>query len=217
MSTAVQLTLNRSIEKCGTPSALSRQNASMKAFTVYDIITDAMIMSIPILLLWDVKVSLRRKLALGGILCLSVFMVIIAVIRISAGKLPNGQVDICWIFMWHQIECCVAVIVVSVSAFRALFVAKQAGKYNARAIGSGPREKSGRSWAHSKASTLFHKGKEISGKSSRGKHEELCEAPMPVFDVEASPKRWSSSAKEDSAHSEGSLEEVIELPLHTNV
>lgn len=52
-------------------------------------------------------------------------MIIIAIIRIAAGNVSHGQVDAAWAIFWLQVEASVAVMVVSVSAFRALFVARQ--------------------------------------------------------------------------------------------
>ena len=81
-----------------------------------------LVISIPVLLLWRVRISLRQKLSLGALMSLSVFMVIISIIKVSAGDFINGQVDSTWALFWLQVEAEVAVIVVSVTAFRALFV-----------------------------------------------------------------------------------------------
>lgn len=86
--------------------------------------------SIPIALLWHVQISLRRKVALCTVLCLSIFTIITAVIRIAGGNISQGQVDSAWVNFWEQAEAAVAIIVVSVSAFRALYVAHRASKQN---------------------------------------------------------------------------------------
>ena len=62
------------------------------------------VLTIPILLLWGVQISLHRKLALGTILCLSVFTMIICIIRISGGNTVNGQIDTAWVIFWLQVE-----------------------------------------------------------------------------------------------------------------
>ena len=86
------------------------------------------VISIPVILLWNVQISLRRKLALWGILCLGIFTMITAVIRVAGGNINHGQVDTSWAIFWLQTEAAVAVIVVSMTAFRALFVAHRALK-----------------------------------------------------------------------------------------
>ena len=50
-------------------------------------------------------------------------MVIVTIVRI-AGMKPrgSGSVDIVWLAFWQQQECSIAVLMVSVSAFRSLFV-----------------------------------------------------------------------------------------------
>lgn len=50
-------------------------------------------------------------------------MIVFAIIRVAAADTINGDVDSIWVVFWFQIETSVAVIMVSVSAFRALFVA----------------------------------------------------------------------------------------------
>ena len=84
--------------------------------------------SVPVLLLWNVQISPRRKFALWGVLCLSIFTAITAIITIAGGNTSHGQVDSAWVIFWQQAEAAVALIVVSVSAFRALFVARKASK-----------------------------------------------------------------------------------------
>ena len=120
----------RIIVECTTAGALARENGTLYASVVLDVVTDSLLISIPILLLWNVQISLRRKMILGGILCLSVLMIIIAIVRVATGKNAKGQVDTAWVIFWLQAEACVALMVVSVSAFRALFVAQRASKYN---------------------------------------------------------------------------------------
>ena len=78
--------------------------------------------SIPVLLLWRVQIRLRKKLALGSLLCLSIFLVIISIIKVAAGDFINGQIDTTWAVFWLQAEASVAVIVSSITIFRSLFV-----------------------------------------------------------------------------------------------
>ena len=88
-----------------------------------DITTDALVVSIPIVLLWRVRINFRQKIGLGTLLCLSLVMAIIAIARMSGINLTSKNVDIVWLAFWQQQECSVAVIMISISAFRSLFVA----------------------------------------------------------------------------------------------
>lgn len=64
----------------------------------------------------------RQKFGLGVFLCLNVCMIIVAIIRIS-GLHYHGTFDNTWIFLWQQVESCVAVTMISLTAFRLVFVA----------------------------------------------------------------------------------------------
>ncbi|KAL8702465.1 MAG: hypothetical protein Q9201_004370 [Fulgogasparrea decipioides] len=118
----------RILVKCVTPGALKRQNATLKAVTILDILSDAFIITIPIALLWRVKIDLRRKFGLGAMLCLSVFTIVIAIVRISGGNTADGQVDSSWVIFWLQMEAAVAVMVASIAAYRALFIFERSHK-----------------------------------------------------------------------------------------
>ena len=80
------------------------------------------VVSFPVTLLWKVRMNMRQKLGLGSSLCLSFVMVIVAVIRISGARLPSGLPDFVWLSFWQQQECSIAVTMVSLAAFRSLFV-----------------------------------------------------------------------------------------------
>lgn len=80
---------------------------------------------IPIRLLWRINLDFRQKLVLGATLCLSIVMIIICIIRISAIRIGHKSVDIVWLNFWNQIEACTALIIVSLSAFRSFFVTRE--------------------------------------------------------------------------------------------
>lgn len=64
----------------------------------------------------------EQKLGLAAFLCLQVLMIIIAIIRIS-GFIYHNAFDEGWVYMWQQIEACVSVSTISLTAFRIMFVA----------------------------------------------------------------------------------------------
>ncbi|KAL8662845.1 MAG: hypothetical protein Q9202_004359 [Teloschistes flavicans] len=116
------------VVKCVTSSALKRQNDTLKAVTILDIISDAFIISIPVALLWRVQIEMRRKIGLAAMLCLSVFTIITAIVRISGANTVGGQVDSAWVIFWLQAEAAVAVMVASIAAYRALFISERSQK-----------------------------------------------------------------------------------------
>ena len=92
--------------------------------TTVDIFSDIVVLSFPTILLWRVCVGVRQKFALGLSLCLSIIMIIVAVVRIVGIRLTDDQLDIVWLAFWQQQTSSIAVILVSLSAVHALFVAK---------------------------------------------------------------------------------------------
>lgn len=90
--------------------------------TLTEYLSSTVVITIPLALLWRVRIPLQRKLMLGGILSLSVFTMIVSIVRIAGADLPNGLVDSAWVNFWLQIEAAVAVSIVSISAYRSLFV-----------------------------------------------------------------------------------------------
>ncbi|KAI4273787.1 MAG: hypothetical protein L6R38_006249 [Xanthoria sp. 2 TBL-2021] len=112
----------RVLVKCSTPAAFARQNSLIQAAAVLDIFTDILIIIIPVALLWRVRISLRRKILLMFILGLSIFTIIVSVVRIAGANYPNGSVDSAWVTFWLQLEAAVAVIIVSITSYRSLFV-----------------------------------------------------------------------------------------------
>ena len=88
-----------------------------------DIIGDLLVLSLPIIILWRVRISIRQKIGLAFSLCLSCVMVIVTIVRIAGMQHGgNGNVDIVWLAFWQQQECSIAILMVSISAFRPLFV-----------------------------------------------------------------------------------------------
>ena len=54
-------------------------------------------------------------------------MIIVCIIKVSAGDTINGQVDTTWVVFWYVVEAAGAVVMVSVTAFRSLFTADTPG------------------------------------------------------------------------------------------
>lgn len=86
-----------------------------------------MIILIPIRLLWAVRIKPRQKFFLGIFLSLNLFMAITASVRVSGLK-SHGTFDEVWLFLWQQIEACVAVAMISLTAFRSVYVASAASR-----------------------------------------------------------------------------------------
>lgn len=128
--------------KCISPYYIRRTTAVEATTIVFDIITDLMILAIPPYLIWKVRISRRQKLGIAFFLCLSISMVVIAIIRISQVHSPTYNI---WATFWQQLEGCVAILMVSLTAFRTLFVTSPSSesqeKAAARQHGDGYRKR----------------------------------------------------------------------------
>ena len=94
---------------------------------ILDVGTDLLIVSLPIRLLWSVKIKMRQKVIIGVFLSLNLFMAFTASVRVSGLKF-RGTFDEVWLFAWQHIEASVAVAMISLTAFRSVFVAADASR-----------------------------------------------------------------------------------------
>lgn len=63
------------------------------------------VISIPVSLLWKIKMPLRQKLALMGIFSLTLFVVIISIVRVAVIRISDRvNVDQTWLFVWANVE-----------------------------------------------------------------------------------------------------------------
>jgi hypothetical protein len=86
-----------------------------------DVVTDVLILIVPMLLLWPLQLALRRKLVLMGMMSLSAFMIAIAIVRVTGAQLPNGVVDTSWLVFWSGMESAVSVLMVSLLVLKSMF------------------------------------------------------------------------------------------------
>ena len=103
---------------------------------------------IPVMLLWNVKIKRSQKLLLGLFLCLSICMIIVAIVRISRLPLSHESIDVQWAIFFQQVEVSISVMTVSLTAVRSLLGVK--------AMNS--REKKERLWYSYRRIALLKKG-----------------------------------------------------------
>ena len=82
-------------------------------------------MMIPIYLLWHIQITLRQKIVVGAFFCLSIMMILTAVIRVLGIHSNRDKDNHNWQIFWQVAEACIAVSMVSLSAFRSFFVAHE--------------------------------------------------------------------------------------------
>lgn len=129
------------------------------------------VMIIPIYLLWHVQIKIRQKLALAVSLCLSIMMVILAIVRISRFRSSSSTIDFTWDIFWQFAESCTAVTMVSFTAFRSLFVA--------HATQQSPKKSSYSSWRYPRAEKRQRDAEALDGESQE--MQSLPERPRPAL------------------------------------
>ena len=119
------------IAKCEGKEEGARAVKSTIIGATFDILSDILIASLPICLLWRAKVSRRQKVGLSMTLSLSFAMAIVALIRTIGFHLSGGEIDLVWLVFWQQNECNIAVWMFSITAFRSFFVTSRSngGEY----------------------------------------------------------------------------------------
>ncbi|KAF2638190.1 hypothetical protein P280DRAFT_431316 [Massarina eburnea CBS 473.64] len=90
-----------------------------------DIVTDLMIISIPIVLLQMTQLHIQHKLRLTLVLCLSTACIVLSIVRMAGGVTLNvfarNQFSLTWVSFTIHCEAAVAVMAGSVPALHALF------------------------------------------------------------------------------------------------
>ncbi|RAH63771.1 uncharacterized protein BO66DRAFT_444629 [Aspergillus aculeatinus CBS 121060] len=112
-------------EQCSKPYHIRWQNGTFWANCAGDVITDLLILSIPTLIVWNVRISLTKKLILLGIFAASMVIVAVAIIRVVTNHALDHNMDMTWLWMWSFIEMGTAIMISCVASFRQLFVTSQ--------------------------------------------------------------------------------------------
>ncbi|MCJ1285361.1 hypothetical protein MMC26_004701 [Xylographa opegraphella] len=91
-------------------------------FSVFaDILTDLLLLSIPVSVLAQLQVSGYQKCVIGLVLCCSVFMIAIAILR-GVATYIRGTSDQVWTLFWINTQANVAIIMVCFTAWRTFYL-----------------------------------------------------------------------------------------------
>ncbi|KAF3913790.1 hypothetical protein ABW21_db0200448 [Orbilia brochopaga] len=118
----------------------ARSNASLYGATATDIISDLLIMAIPLRLIRHLRMSGLQKVGLAGLFCLGFIVIVLSLartIRINAGGSgAYPQSDPRWVALWSIAEETTAILVCCLPAIRKLF-----STHRQRRTGSGSSER----------------------------------------------------------------------------
>ena len=96
---------------------------SLSTLVVGEDWTEPLVLFIPIRLIWQVRIRWTQKAALTLSLCLTIIIIIIAIIRSSSLRV-KGKIDPVWALYWQYITAEVGIIMAALTAFRQFFVAR---------------------------------------------------------------------------------------------
>ncbi|KAI4166774.1 MAG: hypothetical protein LQ343_007756, partial [Gyalolechia ehrenbergii] len=99
------------------------------AITVAAYIVGVVIL-VPVNLLRTVRLSVRKKVALGSIFTITVFTMVFAIIRVVVVSSYSKQPNQTWLYLWSGIEQAVSIIVASIASFPALFRSSEREKHH---------------------------------------------------------------------------------------
>ncbi|KAK8129116.1 hypothetical protein PG984_010224 [Apiospora sp. TS-2023a] len=108
-----------------------------------DIITDVLIVSLPIVILRLSMMPLARKLSLAAMLCLSIAMIVVGLVRligtVATTKSDSLAAAPTWAWYWAEVESCIALIMTSVIVLRGAYVSTRP----ANPVGHGEKKQDG--------------------------------------------------------------------------
>ncbi|KAF2201225.1 hypothetical protein GQ43DRAFT_471976 [Delitschia confertaspora ATCC 74209] len=207
--------LTKIAAKCSSEKSIRFQRMTLIANCVLDVLTDVLITVIPFTMLWKVRISMRRKLALAGVFSVTMVTIIFSIVRASVITSNSIQPDMSWLYTWSNIEVYTgiylllprpshshsannhpALIVSSLGSFRSLFRSQDSSRPTPRrsddsppTFGSPMRNPIRKKW-HSMIYTS-----DISGMTKLGSNTELktndSEAQQ-IIDMYRGEKRQSS-------------------------
>ncbi|KFY04279.1 hypothetical protein O988_00891 [Pseudogymnoascus sp. VKM F-3808] len=105
--------------ECNKPSDAKAQATSLYFSLAVDVLTDLLIMAIPVRLLWNLQISRLEKMSVALVMCVGVITMVCAIVRASSLGIfaSSGQIPISWLVLWACIEGLVAIIVNCLPAF----------------------------------------------------------------------------------------------------
>ncbi|KAK4168776.1 hypothetical protein QBC43DRAFT_106231 [Cladorrhinum sp. PSN259] len=116
---------------CGQRDKITYNVVVVKINCALDVISDFMIMMIPVILIWNVRMRLAKKMAFVGLFSLTIITMIIAIVR-AAGTTriwDKGEGYWSYLGLYNAIEACIATIIACLSAFPQLFVGSRKPVY----------------------------------------------------------------------------------------
>ncbi|KAK3988843.1 hypothetical protein QBC44DRAFT_397407 [Cladorrhinum sp. PSN332] len=113
--------------KCTLRDGVQMRRAPILVASVLDASSDTAIMVLPIVIVWNVRLSRRQRLALTALFAMSLFTVAVIIVRASVffkdrpSKRPT-PINLSWTWFWTVMEFYVSFVIACLMSFRNLFV-----------------------------------------------------------------------------------------------
>ncbi|KAG4266869.1 hypothetical protein FPRO06_10034 [Fusarium proliferatum] len=104
---------------CDSPQEQWRQTFNVVFSTTVDVVTDLMIMALPIAVLPSLQLDRKKKIGLGIAFSLGIIIICVAVVRMTKVIVGN-QVDLVGLAIWGAVETATALVVGSLPALKGL-------------------------------------------------------------------------------------------------
>lgn len=62
------------------------------------------VLSIPVLVLWNTRIPLRKKVIRLSIFSATILIMVIAIIRVAVDNTLNSEISIAWLCFWSFVE-----------------------------------------------------------------------------------------------------------------
>ncbi|OAL38691.1 hypothetical protein AYO20_01897 [Fonsecaea nubica] len=98
---------------CSTPRDVKAASISLWYAYAVDIVTDLMIMLLPLDLIWNLKMPRTQKASIGALFCLGFVCIVVATIRVKelGSTVNNTQPSTTWLALWGIVESSIAVLI----------------------------------------------------------------------------------------------------------
>ncbi|KAI9154655.1 Cytochrome P462 monooxygenase [Paramyrothecium foliicola] len=119
------------MEHCSKPKHNRTATIVLKVNGGLDIVSDFLIMLLPVILLWNIRIQWMKKTAILGLFALTILTVVIAIVRmvnVDGSIRADGTYDYSHIGLWSATEPVVAICVACLSAFPQLFTQSSRNK-----------------------------------------------------------------------------------------
>ncbi|KAK4161785.1 hypothetical protein QBC43DRAFT_357351 [Cladorrhinum sp. PSN259] len=115
--------------KCALNDGVQMRRVPILVAALLDALSDTAIMVLPIVIVWNVRLSRRQKLALTALFAMSLFTIAVIIVRASvffkdkpATRKRPTPINLSWTWFWTVMEFYVSFMIACLMSFRNLFV-----------------------------------------------------------------------------------------------